>query len=178
MLRMNTNSMCLFTQLMEITRTLQTKKQAVIESKDEIERGMQKEIEELEAQIENSRMLHSKDMETLVKSKVVKYLKRAPEEDESVEDEGMDIESLVKARVEAELKQKDIEMKERELALKEQEMREREAREREIREQEAEERRNREREIEQKMKKELEMRERELEEKMSRERKEWERVEM
>ena len=141
-------------QLLEITRTLQIKKQAVTESKMDIEKGMQAEIEELEAQIENSRLLHSKDMENLVKNKVVKYLKRGKEQhpveenDEDTEREHKDIESIVKARVEAELKAKEIETKERELALKEQEMKEREV--------------MREREMEEKMMREMEVREREL----------------
>jgi hypothetical protein len=154
-------------QLLEITRTLQTKKQAVIESREEIERGMMKEIEELEASIENCRLMHSKDMEMLVKSKVVKYLKRK-DDDDSVDEEGeeKDMESLIESRVEAKLKAKDIELKERELALKEMEMKER-------REQEEEERRVREKELEQKLLREVEARERELEEKFMREREKW-----
>ncbi|KAL7488003.1 hypothetical protein ACHAW6_013597 [Cyclotella cf. meneghiniana] len=179
-------------QLMEITRTLQAKKQAVIESKMEIEKSMQQEIEELEKQIEDSRMMHAKDMERLVKSKVVKFLKRGPgveidEELLGMDDDGMDIESVIKARVEAELKQKEVEMKQRELEMKEREIREREIREREMREQELEERKMREqeleerkmreRELEEKMMRELEIRERELEERIKKERDAWEREE-
>eukprot|EP00804_Cyclotella_cryptica_P023914 CCRYP_010047-RA/>CCRYP_010047-RA protein AED:0.07 eAED:-0.04 QI:0/-1/0/1/-1/1/1/0/940 len=164
-------------QLMDITRTLQTKKQAVIESKAEIEKSMQEEIEELEKQIEDSRMMHAKDMERLVKSKVVKFLKRGPgveidEEALFMDDDGTDIDAVIKARVEAELKQKEVEMKQKEL-----EMKEREIREREIREQELEERKMRERELEEKMMRELEIRERELEDRIKREREEWEREE-
>ena len=165
-------------QLLEITSMLQTKKQAVMESKADIEKGMQAEIEELEAQIENSRLLHSKDMENLVKNKIVKYLKHGkehhPVEEEEEDDdstisddadmhkterERKDIESIVKARVEAELKQREIETKERELALKEQEMKEREA----IREREFKEKMMREMELkEQQFEKEKEAREKEL----------------
>ncbi|KAL7488002.1 hypothetical protein ACHAW6_013596 [Cyclotella cf. meneghiniana] len=163
-------------ELLEITLALQNKKQAVLESKAELEMGMQKEKEELENQVENSRMMHAKDMERLVKSKIVKYFKRGgsseAEKDGTCDDGAvMDIESIIKSRLAVEVKQKEIEMKERELKRKEQMMEEKEIKERDIRKRELEEQRLKENDILEKIAQRMKMRERELEERIMRERK-------
>eukprot|EP00970_Alexandrium_tamarense_P015827 scaffold5565_cov177-Alexandrium_tamarense.AAC.4 len=87
---------------------MQTKKLALIESKADFEKTMQKEIDELEAQIENTKMVHAQDMEDVVKSKVLGYLRRggyAVGAEVSVSGgRGDAVEEVIKARVEKELK--------------------------------------------------------------------------
>ncbi|KAL3793522.1 hypothetical protein HJC23_007262 [Cyclotella cryptica] len=166
-------------ELLEITLTLQSKKQAVIESKAELEIRMEKEKEALENQVENSRMMNAKDMERLVNSKIDRYFKRrgiSETEKDGICFDGVgavtDIESIIKSRVAVELKQKEIEMKERELERKEEMMKEKEMKERDIRKRELDEQLLKESEILEKITRKMKMRERELEERIMRERKE------
>ena len=95
-------------ELIELTKTMQTKKLALMESKADFEKTMQKEIDELEAQIENTKMVHAQDMEDVVKSKVLGYLRRggyAVGAEASVSGgRGDAVEEVIKARVEKELK--------------------------------------------------------------------------
>ena len=93
--------------LMEVSRSMQTKKAALIESKEELESEMKKEIEDLELQIENSKIMHTQDMENMVKNRVMSYLRRGNGDVGMMSDltagGGMDVESLIKSKVEREL---------------------------------------------------------------------------
>eukprot|EP01082_Thalassiosira_pseudonana_P005247 g5107.t1 g5107 contig18:647764-649509(-) len=95
-------------ELIELTKTMQTKKLALMESKADFEKTMQKEIDELEAQIENTKMVHAQDMEDVVKSKVLGYLRRGGyavgAEARVSGGRGDAVEEVIKARVEKELK--------------------------------------------------------------------------
>ena len=98
-------------QLKEVTDTMQTKKSALTETKNSLEIQYQEEIDDLQAQIENTKMMHSKDMEMLVKNRVVSYLRRggfgADAGEPGVDQQsGKNIESIIKSRVGAELQAK------------------------------------------------------------------------
>lgn len=115
-------------QLKEIVDVMQTKKSALMESRSELEAQYQKEIDDLESQIESTKMMHSNDMEMLIKNRVMSYLRRSNcgeggegcMEAPAIECIGMmnggssggtsngsfDVESLIKSRVEAELQAK------------------------------------------------------------------------
>ena len=60
-------------QLKSIADELQAKKAALIESKCEIEMQYQKELDDLDTQIECRKKKHEKDMETVVKRKIVTW---------------------------------------------------------------------------------------------------------
>jgi len=63
-------------KLKEMAGTMQTKKSMLMESLKDLETQYKQEIEELEAQIESSKLLHERNMETVVKKKVMRYLGR------------------------------------------------------------------------------------------------------
>ncbi|KAL3794466.1 hypothetical protein ACHAW5_010797 [Stephanodiscus triporus] len=109
--------------LMEMTETMQTKKFTLMESLKDMEKQFQAEIDELNGKIHGAKRLHEED----VTNRVMSYLRRGvPDEtanvlagrDEAVKDmaspmmagsssarlSSLDIESVVRERVEAELK--------------------------------------------------------------------------
>jgi len=128
-------------RLKEIAETMQLKKATLMESKSELEMQYQHEIDELQGQIQNTKIMHETDMEMVVKNRVINYLSRGGDFDnvvtesvlgrESVQgahdtrtqigtspgDATLDIESLINSRVEAELKKKmeaeEVELKEK-----------------------------------------------------------------
>mmetsp|Transcript_16891 Transcript_16891/g.30650 ORF Transcript_16891/g.30650 Transcript_16891/m.30650 type:complete len:1083 (+) Transcript_16891:221-3469(+) len=63
-------------QLKELAETMQTKKSALKESKSELEGQYQAEIDELEGQIQSTKMMHEQDMEMVVKNRVMNYLRQ------------------------------------------------------------------------------------------------------
>ena len=107
-------------QLKELAETMQLKKMSAMESLKDLEAQFQEEIDEINGKIERAKMMHEKDVESIIKSRVMTYLRegRRDEEttnepvnqvfsqDEVVQVASQDIEGLICERVEAELKKK------------------------------------------------------------------------
>jgi hypothetical protein len=115
-------------RLRESTETLQAKKWTLTESLKEMEKQFQEEIDELQGKIQHAKMVHEEEMENIIKSRVMTYLKGVDAHGdetkkmlvgrgESTRDMGsmgsgsavespLDIDSIVRERVEAELKKK------------------------------------------------------------------------
>ena len=88
-------------ELLECTQSIQAKKMALIESKEDLERQHQVEIHELESQLAESKIAHVNKKESIVKNQVMSYLKKNDKDNEN-----MRIEAIVNARVEKEMKKK------------------------------------------------------------------------
>ncbi|KAL7551218.1 hypothetical protein ACHAWF_015616 [Thalassiosira exigua] len=104
-------------ELKQMANDMQTKKCALMESKTEMEAQYQKEIDELECKIQETKLMNEQELEKVVKNRVMSYLRGgggglsdvsgpndthkevAPKDDEHP----LDIEALVQSRVEAEL---------------------------------------------------------------------------
>ena len=100
-------------QLKETTEALQSKKLMLVESLKELQIQFQEEIDELEDKIKKSKMMHEEELERIIKSRVMTYLRR----DKCAETKTVltsphaspvDIELIVRERVEAELKKKSL----------------------------------------------------------------------
>ena len=61
--------------LKSATDALQTKRNSIIETKNELEKQYQAEIDELEAQISQTKVMHQDQMESIVKTRVMGFLK-------------------------------------------------------------------------------------------------------
>ena len=81
-------------QLAKFASEMSSKKSIMMESKSEIETQFQKELEELENGIQTRRMMHEKDLETVVKRKVMSWRDKK---------EGEDIQALINSCVDAKL---------------------------------------------------------------------------
>ena len=112
--------------LKESADTMQTKKMILMESLRDLEAQFQEEIDELQGKIERSKMMHEEEMENVVKNRVMTYLRGGTiDETENMlvgrgeaakgmgshdpsnfRESRLDIESIVRERVEAELKKK------------------------------------------------------------------------
>ena len=112
--------------LKESADTMQTKKMILMESLRDLEAQFKEEIDELQGKIQSAKMMHEEEMENIVKNRVMTYLRGGTRDEtenmlvckgEAVKDMGsqdpssfresrLDIESLVRERVEAELKKK------------------------------------------------------------------------
>lgn len=118
-------------QLKQVADVMQTKKNALLESKNEMKEQYQKEIEELELQVKNTKMMHETEMEAVVKNRMLSYLKQGEDvtgvsdvmhsarQDMSPQEAPpppLDIESLIKSKVESELRRRMEEEEEAELA--------------------------------------------------------------
>jgi DNA repair exonuclease SbcCD ATPase subunit len=112
----------------ENTEALQTKKILLMESWKEMEKQFQEEIDELQGKVQHAIMVHEEEMENIITSWVMTYLKGVDAHgdrtksmlvgrDETVKNMGstgpesngefpLDIDSIVRERVEAELKKK------------------------------------------------------------------------
>ncbi|KAL3811629.1 hypothetical protein ACHAXA_001386 [Cyclostephanos tholiformis] len=62
-------------RIMENTETLQSKKRSLAESLKDMEKQFQEEIDELQEKIRHAKMMHEEEMENIVKSRVMTYLK-------------------------------------------------------------------------------------------------------
>ena len=94
-------------QLKETAETLQSKKLMLVESLKELQIQFQEEIEELEDKVKKSKMMHEEEMESIIKSRVMTYL-RGEKVLTSPRESPVDIEFIVRERVEAELKKKSV----------------------------------------------------------------------
>jgi len=94
-------------QLKETAETLQSKKLMLVESLKELQIQFQEEIEELEDKVKKSKMIHEEEMESIIKSRVMTYL-RGEKVLTSPRESPLDIEFIVRERVEAELKKKSV----------------------------------------------------------------------
>ena len=112
--------------LKEIADTMQTKKMMLMESLRDLEAQFKEEIDELQGKIQRARMMHEEEMESIVKDRVMSYLRAGTRDEtenmlvgrgEAAKDMGsqdsssfreshLDIESIVRERVEAELNKK------------------------------------------------------------------------
>ncbi|KAL9181851.1 hypothetical protein ACHAXT_012194 [Thalassiosira profunda] len=90
-------------ELKETTAEMQTKKCTLEQTKREMEVLFQQEIEELEGQIGDVRLMHDNEMERVVRNRVWSYLGRPERRIEGAKKE-MDVEALVQSRVEAEMR--------------------------------------------------------------------------
>eukprot|EP00986_Skeletonema_menzelii_P003050 scaffold894_cov118-Skeletonema_menzelii.AAC.3 len=96
-------------EILESTQTMQAKKTALIESKAELENQYQLEIDELENDLAGTKMNHDKRKEQVVKKKVMSYLRQSGHDVENRRGKKLgekDIEAMVNAKVESELKKK------------------------------------------------------------------------
>ena len=99
--------------LLDMTLRYQKKKQEVLENKRKIENDMKAEREDCERQMEKSRMM-PRGMKRMVNRRSLGHGGK-----------GMNIEALIKSRVDAELKKRGIDAKERELEMNDGAMKER-----------------------------------------------------
>lgn len=98
-------------KLKEVAATMQTKKSMLIESLKELEIQYKLEIEELEEQIGSTTLMHERNMENVVKGKVMRMLGRdcgggGGGEGGGPRSSKQDMETIINERVEAELKKK------------------------------------------------------------------------
>ncbi|KAL3811643.1 hypothetical protein ACHAXA_001400 [Cyclostephanos tholiformis] len=115
-------------RIVENTETLQSKKRSLAESLKDMEKQFQEEIDELQEKIRHAKMVHEEEMENIVKSRVMTYLKGGDVSGDetknmlvgrgdatrvmglrgsgSAGESPLDIDSIVNGRVEAELKRK------------------------------------------------------------------------
>ena len=106
-------------QLKELAETMQLKKMSAMESLKDLESQFQEEIDDINGKIERAKMMHEKDVESIIKSRVMTYLREGRRDetvnepvnqvfsqDEVVQVASQDIEQLIRERVEAELKKK------------------------------------------------------------------------
>jgi hypothetical protein len=112
--------------LKESADTMQTKKMILMESLRDLEAQFKEEIDELQGKIERSKMMHEEEMENVVKNRVMTYLRGGTRDEtenmlvgrgeaakgmgshdpSNFRESHLDIESIVRERVEAELKKK------------------------------------------------------------------------
>ena len=112
--------------LKESADTMHTKKMMLMESLRDLEAQFKEEIDELQGKIQRARMMHEEEMESIVKDRVMSYLRAGTRDEtenmlvgrgEAAKDMGsqdsssfreshLDIESIVRERVEAELNKK------------------------------------------------------------------------
>jgi hypothetical protein len=112
----------------ESTESLRTKKILLMESWKDMEKQFQEEIDELQGKIQHAKVVHEEEMENIIKSRVMTYLKGVNDRgdetksvlvggDETVKNMGLmgsgsavesplDIDSIVREHVQAELKKK------------------------------------------------------------------------
>lgn len=124
--------------LKSTAEALQTKKNSILETKDELEKQFQAEIDELEAQISQTKMMHEDQMESIVKTRVMGFLKSGGDVPEprptGEDDEGdaapegpVDIQEQIRKGVDEEVRR--IKEEEEEAAKREREEAERQAKE-------------------------------------------------
>lgn len=90
-------------EILGITQTLQAKKSALLESKADLERQFQKEINELESQLADAKIAHENHKESLVKSRVMSFLRHGGDNNEN-KGQNAEIEAMISAGVESEMK--------------------------------------------------------------------------